>query len=734
MKKSVLFIFGLILISLVLGYTLNTFSNGLSEEVLDFRTALNITRYLRIPDYANLTKLNLSLGGHYAFIHSIPDFPVFTVDTGLIAFSYGGIWKNGSEYWTIDSTSQTVYKWNSTGNRTGFNFSVAWYDTTPSDIILVNDTFYISFIYDGAGTDHGYISTFNTSGNLTGVFFNQSELLLSDIAYNGSGFYLLNLTGRDVTFINMSGNLTGPRFVVTGTGSNGIAFTNNSLFVGNNNAVYIYTPAGVYTGEAYSPVPTMTQRGLAGHSDGLTRWGTSPRLIQFLTYGQYPENPYLEIGDTTQAREWNYSGNYSLNNSYALNFTVVNDILNNYCTCDGCSYSGGFCEIPFIFHSDTPGFLQYYDLIAEFGANYRLNITIRDEQNYSLILHSTTIEFSSDNLTDSKTTTTGLLYREDLLPGVYDLKFTVDDTSQGYSSRRYVVTLNNRTTTQLNAFLNRNVSDVTFTVTDKDTSELLEGVLATMYRFLNGSYQAVESHFTDITGRVQFNYQSDTKYRFYFAKSQYQDYIFYLDPVLFSEYDVKMMRVTFINESQDYDKIALIYSPTLFYNDEPNNFTFLIQSPYGELIQYGYILEFPGGTDNQAGTNALGSQLESVNFVITGATYQDSLTLHYWYETDIAGLRNFTRNYDIVVSGYNQTWVGIRDQTYGLGLFERLLILVLGSVIIVGIATLIGRPIPGMALGVLFMGIMAYMKFVPLWSVLISITVSLVIIGSQSEV
>lgn len=411
-----------------------------------------------------------------------------------------------------------------------------------------------------------------------------------------------------------------------------------------------------------------------------------------------------------------------------LNSVLLNNILLNNCNCSNCSIIGSNCNIPITFYSKTSGKINITLINSSGFNNSKLNITIFNE-NGSLLTQTTNIILGRENFEQENSTATGSILIDNLGPGEY----SVSISSAGYSSRTYTVTLSDVNTVYLNAYLGFNTSDVTFTVKDDYTLQLMANVLGTMYKSINNTWTPIESKYTDITGRIQFSYQDDTRYRFYLSKTNYQDYIFILDPVLFDDYDVFMTPIASINESQDYDDIGVIWTPTLFYNSQINNFTFLIQSPAGALINYGYTLTYPGGSTSESGSSALGSQLES-NFTITGASYSDTLRMDWYYTTSLAGTRNFTNYYPIAITGYNRTMVGLRDQTYGLGLFERLLIMVIGAIFIVGIATLIGRPIPGLVLGVMFMGMLAYMRFVPLWSILISIAVTLILVGSQMEV
>lgn len=444
----------------------------------------------------------------------------------------------------------------------------------------------------------------------------------------------------------------------------------------------------------------------------------------------YLDNTYIKVGELDGNKDW-YSENQLLTENIAIiNTSSINNILDSECNCTPCSIEGLDCRIPFTFHSDTPGLLGIEILRLDYLNNSKINISVRYEENGSLLVGPTiTILRTLGSIEQTNTTTTGLLFLGDLAPGDWTFTFSADT----FSRRSYTTILDSVNIVNLDAYLSQNTSEVTFTVVDADTSEQLQGVLTTMYRVINNTWVAVEGHYTDITGKSKFSYQEDTRYRFFFARGDYEDYIFYLDPVLFTEYDVKMTRSIAINESQDYDRIALIYTPTLFYDGQENNFTFLIQSPDGELTAYGYTLTYPGGSISESGSIALGSQLDS-NFTIMGAETGDTLQLYYYYDTPLSGLRNFTKYYSIVVDYDSKTMIGIRDNTYGLGIFERIFIMVLGCIFIVGIATLIGRPIPGLALGVMFMGMMVYVGFVPLWSVLISMTVALILLGSQMEV
>lgn len=350
-----------------------------------------------------------------------------------------------------------------------------------------------------------------------------------------------------------------------------------------------------------------------------------------------------------------------------------------------------------------------------------LEIIIRDEDTNDLILQNITIKFSSVDQEWKNTTNTSNFYIDELNVTEYILLFS----SSGYGDRTYTVTIGNGTYQNLWVYLSQNTSTTLFSVTDQDTTETLDTVLFSMYRFINGSWATIESKYTDITGQAQFTYIVGENYKFFLSKTGYEDYVFYLTPIIFSTYDVKISKSTLINYSQDFDGLSVIYSPQIFPNNASRMFNFIISSPNGFLIQYRIDLTYPGGTSSAVGTNAIGSQLSAlVN--ISGASVFDTVTLDYYYITTTAGRRNFTMTFPITFvdgPGSNLTMAAKKDRTYGLGIFERLLILTIIVIFVVGIATMVGQPIPGLAMGLFVFGYGVSIGFIGLWGILPSMFV-----------
>lgn len=351
-----------------------------------------------------------------------------------------------------------------------------------------------------------------------------------------------------------------------------------------------------------------------------------------------------------------------------------------------------------------------------------LNISILNEVTGASILTDVSIRFSSDSEEWTNTTNSSYFYIDTLSVTDYAIKFS----AEGYSDRTYQITIGNNTHQSITVYMAENTSSTIFTITDIDTSGALSDVLGSMYRFLGGTWSPVESKFSDITGKISFDYVEGAKYKFYFSKDGYEDYIFYLDPILYAEYDIQLGKSS--TNLPENERVSLIYYPYVFY-EGINNFTFLIQNPSGELISYGFNISYPGGSNYTTGSNAIGGQLNVV-FNISGAVLYDTVKIEYWYETTIAGNHSFTAYYPIILNQTSKTF--FQNDDYGLGLFERILMVTFFVLFVVGIASLIGRPIEGVALGLFVFGYFSYNGFIPLWAILPSMLMGVTFLALRS--
>ena len=285
---------------------------------------------------------------------------------------------------------------------------------------------------------------------------------------------------------------------------------------------------------------------------------------------------------------------------------------------------------------------------------------------------------------------------------------------------------NSGTVIKLYALNSTDSTITTFTIIDEITGNPIDDGLATMYQEIDGAWTVISSKYSDITGQVPFYYLATIEYKFFIAKSGYNNYIFYLDPILSSTYEIPLERSIGLNTSLDFEEVGLAYYPYI-YEEGLNTFTFLIQSPTSALINYNYTLTYPSGTSTNSGTQGVGEQLTN-NITIAGATTMDRVHLRYCFVTSLTGDRCFNEYYPIILST-NQTMFQNREKTYGLGLFERALITTIISLFIIGISSLVGQLLAGTGLTIVVMGYLVRIGFINIWLILIPSLIGLLLMA-----
>ena len=451
--------------------------------------------------------------------------------------------------------------------------------------------------------------------------------------------------------------------------------------------------------------------------------------------------------------------NYSNKINISLNNTVINTILSSGCTCTNCSIVGDDCRIPITFHSDTAGILEYsgIDLNYSYGIgacsddsyNYTImNISYRDEATLINISASNSYELTvSDPFSQSFSGVFATAKNHEICTNVnatargYNISIYGIMTAQssGYETRiiergdlnPYVTGTSPYFPLIIYLIDSGNASEVEFTLKDSLTKSVINGAQVDMYELYNGSYLLVESKLSDVTGKVVFDYIEDRLYRVIFSAESYTTLTHDFNPISSSSYDVFLTKTTIQNITQTFDRIYINWEPKLFY-EGGNNFSITFYSPYGELNSYSYELEYPSNTTTGAGTTISGETF-TTSFNITNPSRFDRVKLTWNYNTDLAGDRSGTEYYDIIVNPGNYTLMRIKDTDYGLGLFERLFISVFSALLILGISSLIGNVPAGMFLAFSWLGYLVFITFIPIWSILISVFVAMIIISGRSD-
>lgn len=357
--------------------------------------------------------------------------------------------------------------------------------------------------------------------------------------------------------------------------------------------------------------------------------------------------------------------------------------------------------------------------------NNSIIVNIYDESTGLPLTANVSVEVSGTLYDQTFFTTTASVYVQNLTDGAYTVKLTASN----YSLKTYTVTVATRSTQILNAYLSTSISTTIFTVVDSVTSQSIEGAAVGMYRLVNGSLQLVQSSLTDVTGRTQLVYSALTKYSFTISATNYTSKTFTLDPILFSAYDIALTPI--VTQTEQYGDTNVYFQPSTFYKDGQTNFTILFNSANGYLSVYNVSITFPGGNYNNSGVNANGGSF-ATSFNLSGAALTDVVVVEYAFKDVFGATQYFKQSYGIIGTYGNQTIVKLKDNTYGMGVGDRILVATVITIIVAGVATMAAGSLIGVFIGLFIYGFLAFAGFIPWVLIFISAIIGFFIVVRRS--
>lgn len=352
----------------------------------------------------------------------------------------------------------------------------------------------------------------------------------------------------------------------------------------------------------------------------------------------------------------------------------------------------------------------------------KFDIHVYDEYGNS-ILQNVSANILSSNNSYIKTSDNGNITFFNLPIGNYSILIN-SSFPVSYTSRYYSIVIPSSTNVSINAFLNTG-STVLFTYYDISSNELLENVDVTMYKLIGDTWEVVENRKTDVTGRTQFSYDPNTQYRFYSSIVGYEDKIFTLEQILFSSYDVKLTAT--IEDVEEFSDVNVNFAPTTFYVGRIHNFSFFISSANGLLSNYGFNVSYPCDTSSFSGTNNYGT-LVYQNFTINCGNFYDMVNVTYYYDVSTGGeRREFSFQYPLIINfSANNTFLGLQDNLYGLGDFERILIVVLVALMVGGAAVLVAGDIVGLSFALFILAVFTATGFVSIYFTILPFIIGII--------
>jgi hypothetical protein len=607
-------------------------------------------------------------------------------------------------------------------------------DNNYHSITITHNTNNFSQIYiDGSFCING---TYETKVNPT------DQIRISDNSYgvnyfNGSIDYLYiynrTLTPEEISLLNSQGNFT----------TNKEGEVNSSLYLNGNDYILVannsFSATNKYSICTFLKTNFLSSSKIYFSSRGDYMSNNVGQAYQqsgsLLANTYFNDNVYNHVCFTADGTTKSVYINGALDNSVSNGASI--DITHPFTI--GAYYNYSYVYYPqYNWLGSIDEFMIYNYALSSAevstiynGYNSNIQLYFYSANSGLPIIDQITVKINNGSNEQTYITTAGNQFINNLNQGTYTLNIYSDT----YLPRSQIITVGNHTSQTLNIFLiNTTVGEnVIFTVKNKNQLYAIANSLINLYSYQNGSYYLTESKYSDISGKAQFSYLPNTNYKFVVSASGYQTYTFILDPIIFDTYDIYLDVNSSIPAEFDKDDLYIYYTPKIFYNGTTTNFSYTISAPLSNLVSYFYTITTPIGSTTYSGSNAMGETHSSninVNNASVNPTYFDTVRLLYGYTTSNGTSRNFTDLLDIGFltippipgsNASNNTFMNLDKNTYGMGIFERILIMSIIIIFCVGISMLIGQVLPGLVLGLMVMGYLVFIGFIPIWAVIISI-------------
>ena len=369
----------------------------------------------------------------------------------------------------------------------------------------------------------------------------------------------------------------------------------------------------------------------------------------------------------------------------------------------------------------------YIDLTRELYPHPSiLDIYIYKISDGTIVTEEITVQIIGETVSKTNITSSGNAYVDDLPTGYYNLRFISSD----YTTADYQQFVGLNTYHNISVYLFDSAEDVvTFITKDQITGTPLEGVSYTISTLVNNTQQLIGSKFTDLSGQVVFNYETDKIYLFSVSKSGYESKSFQLGPTLNPFYNVWLDQTTTFNLTEAGAGVninylinpylganGISYFGTRFENNKTNEFRITFNSPNGELLEYCYNLTFNEQFIEKCGTNSYGSMMIG-NISIENADVFDKVVLEYYYISAVTGQHNYIKEF--LVSGEPSAGLlsNLRNERYGLGMMERILLVIFVAAIFGGLIGLFSGFLAGAGSIMFIFGYFLYMGFIEVYFV-----------------
>jgi len=368
---------------------------------------INKTNPVQIGRFCNSTSMDtpyeLDKQGNYVYTTGLLDsggLTIIDVSTPTTPVQVGYL---GYDVFGATGLLEGQYKVDAVGNyayviQAGFDINLGFMivDITdkanPINVSHLNFTELVGFSADYGG--YANLRDIKTIGNLSYIIDAHRDIMIILNVTNKTNPYVISNYTSNITLDSVSGlDINGDYAYLSSAGDvfPPIPVSNHAVTVLNisnkSNPTLLYTTQSM---KLFYPMDIFYLDNYI-YTVGGSKWGAywSGNLSILNVSQVYPTDPYLEVGTLDGSYEWEYSGSYSSSETTSSLITPINNYLLS------CSYINGYCYIPFLFHSDTAGKLEYSDLLFTSGGAGIINcsasgntVPVYSEGHHNLTIHA----------------------------------------------------------------------------------------------------------------------------------------------------------------------------------------------------------------------------------------------------------------------------------------------------------------------------------------------------------
>jgi len=347
-KLLLIFVLGIFLFSGVSAWSNSTFNNSLSTENITFTGDENYTRWLSVPENTYVTNGQINLSGY--------DNPEIQTVTTLFSWNQTGnnlgLEGNGTYFWNIDRANDSIEQYNLTGtliNEFDVSAKVADY---PTDIYSNGTNLFISSGANAVISVYTYSGVWTEDITVTGTSLSSG---IFGIGGDGTNFWVGGFL-PDIIF-KMNSDLSTQ--ISNKTVSHGVIY---GISVDDNYIWWCdYQSSCGRINKDFTDERGFSAGGIGIYSNNTNIFisHNTEDSLKTALINKYPINISLFLNDTSilsHAGEFNSTFSPNKTSNFA-------NTINNYIS-KATAVAGNYL-IPFIFHSDTVGILEY--LILKFS-------------------------------------------------------------------------------------------------------------------------------------------------------------------------------------------------------------------------------------------------------------------------------------------------------------------------------------------------------------------------------